>query len=187
MRTVSGIHTKKRRLRYRPRKLAPCPGVRNHAEVVTGQRPHTRDYPDAARTRLGVIITRTRQAIGYKGRPEFTSIAGVGLTSLVKLETGKPVGPDVYEAVARALPGWTEDTPLLILEGADAPPVMKARREPEVGSMEWIAAQAARLPEEAFLALMIRMAELRRQERTEGRLSDLGVRRTDPNPSETAS
>ncbi|RKT82748.1 hypothetical protein SAMN05421805_104219 [Saccharopolyspora antimicrobica] len=43
------------------------------------------------------------------------------MASLLKLETGKPVGPSVYEAVSRALPNWTEDTPRVILEHGQIP------------------------------------------------------------------
>lgn len=107
----------------------PCTGVRHHAPV-TVLRPHTRRYSEDARTRLGIAVTRAREALGHQFRPSFVEVVhGVGLTSLVKLETGKPVGPAVYEAVARALPNWTEDTPVTILEGGPVPE-LAARPQP---------------------------------------------------------
>lgn len=47
--------------------------------------------------------------------------AKIGKTSLWKLETGVAVGADVYEAAARVLPRWNEDTPVIILEGGPIP------------------------------------------------------------------
>jgi hypothetical protein len=74
--------------------------VRDH-EPVAALRPHTREYDADARARLGIAVTRARQAAGYPKRPGFLdTLSGVGITSLVKLETGKPVGPDRYEPVA---------------------------------------------------------------------------------------
>jgi len=152
----------------------------------------TADYEPEDRERLGRAVTEAREKMGYRSRPQFAKRVDVSLRSLAAVEKGEAtVGGAVLVAIARGIPGWDDDTPRAILDGEPSPAVtpsaIKSRTEPEVGSAEWIALQAARLPEEAFLALMIRMAELRRQERTEGRLSDLGVRRTDPNPSETAS
>lgn len=71
-------------------------------------------------------MTRAREAAGYPYRPGFAKASGVGVTSLWKLESGEPVGPAVYEAVARILPGWDEDTPRRILEG-DEPPAARGR------------------------------------------------------------
>lgn len=68
------------------------------------------------------------------------------MTSLVKLERGKPVGPLVYEAAARALPGWTEDTPRTILDDPEAPTTPTSR--PEVAARprhEWSAAERKRM------------------------------------------
>jgi hypothetical protein len=62
---------------------------------------------------------RAREADGHMYRPSFATLAGISVASLLKLETGKPVGPSVYEAVARALPEWTEETPRKILEGEE--------------------------------------------------------------------
>lgn len=100
-------------------RVAPCPGVRDHADVTL--RPHTKMFPLEARERLGLAIQRAREAANYLSRPAFAKTLPIGLTSLVKLETGKPVGPTVYEAVARMLPNWTEDTPVSILEGGPIP------------------------------------------------------------------
>lgn len=100
--------------------MAWCVTVR-HDALVTSVRPHTRDYTDEARQSLGLAFTRARELAGHKWRPSFAKAAGIAVRSLVKLEKGEPVGPTVYEAAARALPGWTEDTPRAILEGGEAP------------------------------------------------------------------
>ncbi|WP_409186668.1 hypothetical protein F9C11_21505 [Amycolatopsis sp. VS8301801F10] len=84
-------------------------------------RPHTKQYEESARVRLGKAIARGREAAGHQWRPSFAEEAHISVRSLVKLEQGKPVGPQVYEAVARALPGWSEDTPQEILEGGPIP------------------------------------------------------------------
>lgn len=89
---------------------------------VTGLRPHTKTFSQEARDRLGIAFARAREAAGYTSRPAFASVSRVGVTSLWKLESGKPVSAVVYEAAARALPNWTEDTPLSILRGEDAAP-----------------------------------------------------------------
>jgi hypothetical protein len=64
---------------------------------------------------------RAREADGHMYRPSFARRAGISVASLLKLETGKPVGPTVYEAVARALSSWTEGTPRHILDGGEPP------------------------------------------------------------------
>lgn len=96
-------------------------GVRNHVRM-SATRPHTKDYSQTDRDRLGVAVQRAREAVSAY-RPKFAALAGIGVTSLVKLETGKPVGPYVYETVSRALPSWTEDTPVVILKGGEAPQI----------------------------------------------------------------
>lgn len=97
---------------------------------MDAQRPHTKDYSPEARERLGLAVQRAREAAGHTFRPSFADKTGVGITSLVKLERGKPVGPYVYEGAARHLPNWTEDTPRDILEGGPAPAVADVRAEP---------------------------------------------------------
>jgi hypothetical protein len=95
------------------------------------QRVHTREFSAEARERLGLAITRAREASGHPHRPSFAKVAGLSVRSIVNLEAGTPVGPSVYEAAARALPGWNEDTPRMILEGSPAPEiVVPTRAEP---------------------------------------------------------
>ncbi|MFL6141621.1 MAG: hypothetical protein ACJ72N_07100 [Labedaea sp.] len=84
-------------------------------------RPHTKLYPEEARVRLGLAIVRGREAAGHQWRPSFARAAGISVRSLVKIEKGEPVGAPVYEAIGRALPQWTEDTPRVILEGGPIP------------------------------------------------------------------
>ncbi|MFB9926056.1 hypothetical protein ACFORO_12245 [Amycolatopsis halotolerans] len=84
-------------------------------------RPHTRKYSERARIQLGIAVTRGREASGHQWRPSFAKEAKISVRSLIKLEQGEPVGALVYEAAARALPGWTEDTPVAILEGGEIP------------------------------------------------------------------
>jgi hypothetical protein len=106
---------------FRPaRRVVWCTVVR-HDVPVARQRVHTREFSAEARERLGLAITRAREASGHPYRPSFARAAGLSVRSIVNLETGNPVGPSVYEAAARALPGWTEDTPRTILEGGAAP------------------------------------------------------------------
>jgi hypothetical protein len=88
---------------------------------VTGLRPHTKSFSQEARDTLGVAFGRAREAAGYPSRPAFAKASGVGKTSLYKLESGIPVSASVYEAAARAIPGWTEDTPIAVLAGEDPP------------------------------------------------------------------
>lgn len=120
MRVLSGKSRKPPSERIRVHRVSPCINVRHHGRVA-GLRPHTRNFDDEHRRRLGVAVSRAREAAGYPARPAFQDVAGVGKTSLFYLENGDPVGAAVYEAVARALPGWTEDTPVQILEGGPIP------------------------------------------------------------------
>lgn len=120
MRVIARSERKKRRRRRGDGPIVLC-AVMSHHERVTARRPHTKLYDKTDRVRLGLSVARAREAAGYPFRPAFEKASGVGSTSLWKLENGDPVGPLVYEAVARALPGWTEDTPRQILEGASPP------------------------------------------------------------------
>lgn len=92
----------------------------SHHVRVTGRRPHTKSYSQENREILGLAFARARESNGWS-RPAFSRLSGVGKTSLYKLETGIAVGPTVYEAAARALPGWTEATPKIILDGGPIP------------------------------------------------------------------
>lgn len=121
MRVIGRAKRQARRSRRRHISAVSCQIVRHH-DGVTARRPHTKLYEQSDRERLGKAVARAREAAGFKFRPAFEKASGVGSTSLYKLEAGDPVGPTVYEAAARALPNWTEDTPRLILEGADPPP-----------------------------------------------------------------
>lgn len=94
----------------------------SHHVLVTGLRPHTKSFSQEARDDLGIAIARAREAAGHKFRPSFAKDAGISTTSLWKLETGHPVTASTYEAAARALPRWTEETPVQILNGEDPPP-----------------------------------------------------------------
>lgn len=99
--------------------------LRDDAHMAT-RRPRTSEYGSAARERLGLAVTRAREAAGYRSRPSFADATKIGLRTLLKLEKGEPVGPATYEAVGRFLPGWDEDTPRAILEGGTLPPAAKA-------------------------------------------------------------
>jgi len=109
-------------------RVPSCTTVSHHVSV-TGLRPHTKQYDQAAREVLGLAVIRAREAAGYT-RPAFVKISGVGKTSLYKIESGIPVSASVYEAVARALPRWTEDTPRIVLEDGPIPPTEPAEVEP---------------------------------------------------------
>ena len=102
--------------------MAPCIVMRHDAQMAS-LRPHTKLYPAEARKRLGIAITRARETAGYAYRPALAEASGLSVRSILKLEQGEAVGAAVYEAVARVLPGWTEDTPRLVLEGGDPPPL----------------------------------------------------------------
>src|SRR4051812_17967687 len=108
MRVVQGKTQRTRRLQQRRRHGASCTLVRYGASV-TAARPHTRDYTEEARVRLGTAVQRAREAAGHPFRPSFAQATSISIRSLVKLEAGEPVGPRVYEAVADHLPRWTRD------------------------------------------------------------------------------
>lgn len=97
--------------------------MRHHAHVAAEVRVSTTNYDVEARRRLARAVVRARERAGYPSRPRFLAVApGVNKKSLELLETAEPgVGQKILHAVARALPGWTEDTPRHILEGGDAP------------------------------------------------------------------
>lgn len=158
--------------------------MRNHSQVAT-LRPHTRDFPEGARETLGVVLIRAREAAGYMSRPAFSRHSGIGITSLVKIESGKPVGPQVYEKYARALDGWTEDAPVRVLRGEPAPqaakPEVDTAEVPPVGYVplairpamftdEWLDHYADILPEEDFLEVKLLMLAA---ERLQKRVTEL--------------
>jgi len=106
-----------------------------HDAHMSERRPHTKVYSVRARDTLGLAVTRAREAAGHQHRPSFAKEARISVRSLLKLETGEPVGAQVYESVARALPGWTEDTPRAILDGGQSPPTTETPQggvEPDV-------------------------------------------------------
>lgn len=88
----------------------------------------TKDYPDTARKRLGEMVEQARRAAGFRYRTDFCRAHGIkNLRGLELLESGQPgVGQASLFEIARALPGWTEDTPKVILEGGDAPPISES-------------------------------------------------------------
>jgi len=104
--------------------------VRDDAPVA--QRPHTKEFTAEDRRRLGLAAIRAREAAGHPKRPSFRDASGVSVRSNVKLESGDPIGPYVYEAYARALPNWTEDTPVTILNGGPIPPPAKGEEKPRM-------------------------------------------------------
>lgn len=100
-----------------------CTSVHDNARVPPSQ-VTTSDYPEEARLRLGVAVTRARESAGWMRRGDLAERAKVSVRSLVKLEKGGAdpgVGRQVLEAVGRILPHWTEDTPWDILAGGPIP------------------------------------------------------------------
>ncbi|MGH3888369.1 MAG: helix-turn-helix domain-containing protein [Pseudonocardiaceae bacterium] len=82
----------------------------------------TADYPESARNRLAVAVVRAREAAGLTSQQDLADRAEVSKRSVVYVEKGEPrVGRKVLEKIGRVLPGWTEDTPREILEGAEPP------------------------------------------------------------------
>ncbi|WP_143121624.1 hypothetical protein [Saccharopolyspora antimicrobica] len=120
MRRNYSAHLRQQRLKRRHLQVASSAMVRHDAPMAA-LRPHTKTYDPDSRARLGIAVARAREAAGHLYRPSFAKAAGISVASLLKLETGKPVGPSVYEAVSRALPNWTEDTPRVILEHGQIP------------------------------------------------------------------
>lgn len=132
MRALLGEYRRHLRASNRHRALAPCIVMRHDAHMAT-LRPHTKAYPAEARKQLGLAVTRAREAAGFAYRPAFARAAGVSVRSIVNLEHGEPVGPAIYEAAARALPGWGEDAPRRILEGEEPPAVSESADRPMLG------------------------------------------------------
>lgn len=107
-----------------------CSSVRNDAPVPP-HRVSTSDYTEDARLRLAAAVTRARTTAGWMRRKDAAEHADISLRSIAKLESGEPnVGWRVLEAIGRALPGWTEDTPRLILEGGEPPSISESPSEP---------------------------------------------------------
>lgn len=95
--------------------------MRKHAGVST-RRLSTTNYSEAARKRLGEAVAQARDAAGFHFRTDFGRTHHINPKSLELLELGKPgVGQSILFAVGRALPGWTEETPRVVLEGGSAP------------------------------------------------------------------
>lgn len=160
MRTVLGPYERYKRLQRRKRHAPPGALVR-YGALVAGTRPHTREFTPEARVRLGVAVTRAREALGHPRRPSFVKLLTISIRSLVKLEDGDPVGAAVYEAVARELPGWTEDTPREILEGGPVPPVRAATASVARTPHEWSAAERAQMAAMTMDAVMATYSDLR--------------------------
>jgi len=177
MRTVSGKLRSRRHRGRHARRVAACTSV-NHHEHVAPRRPNTREFSQGDRDQLGKAVTRARERAGYTWA-RLTEAAGIGKTSLFKLERGEPVGPKVYEAVARALPDWDEDTPVTILRGGPVPSPAKstaASREAvelaalaviqdgsKVGTDEWLAACAVLLDGDDLLEAQQAGLDVRRK------------------------
>lgn len=72
---------------------------------------------------MGEAVEAARTAAGYRFRTDFCRAHGIkSLRSLELLEQGKTgVGQAFLYEVADALPGWTRDTPRIVLEGGDPP------------------------------------------------------------------
>lgn len=105
--------------------------IRDHAATARRQL-RTKDYSDDARKRLGEEVERARRADGYHYRTDFCRSHGIkNLRGLELLESGRPgVGQAFLFEVARALPGWTEETPQMVLEGGDPPSLSDRPNEP---------------------------------------------------------
>lgn len=162
MRTVQGAYKRYKRLQHRKRHSAPYVLVR-YGALVAGTRPHTREFSQEARERLGVAVTRAREALGHPRRPSFVKLLTISIRSLVKLEDGDPVGAAVYEAVARELPGWTEDTPREILDGGPVPSARAATASAARTPHEWSAAERAQMAAMTMDAVMATYSDLRRR------------------------
>lgn len=125
----------KTRRRSRSRQVVLCTKVREPAQVARRQQLSTRTYPEDARARLGEAVERARTAAGHPTRETFAAKAKISVRNLIYLEQAdRPIGQKTLFAVASALPGWTDDTPRIILEGGPIP----EPREPVVRPLNLI-------------------------------------------------
>jgi hypothetical protein len=84
----------------------------------------TLGYSQEARDRLADAVNKARLAAGYRWRTNLAKAAGVSVRSVTALERAEPgVGQANLYAIARVLPGWTEDTMKLVLDGGDPPAI----------------------------------------------------------------
>lgn len=147
-----------------------------HDALVDPLRVHTRNYSDEARARLGLAVVRARESAGHPWRPSFAEAAGISVRSLVKLEKGDPVGPPVYEAAARAISNWTEDTPVIILEGGSIPSTAEDEVVPDAGPVssvglsriEEVKRILAKLPEDEQFEIVTYLTAFLRARRMRG-------------------
>lgn len=128
-RTLSAPYLRERRIRRSWSRVPPCTLVR-YGAVMAATRPHTRDFSQEARERLGLAVKRAREALPASMVAFAAQAPGISKRSLVYLEKGEPVGPRVYEAAARAFPNWTVDTPMDILMGGPIPSPVKSELRP---------------------------------------------------------
>lgn len=177
------------------RQVAACTGVYQNGAVST-ERPATGEFTDKERHLLGLAITRARERMGLSQR-ELARRARISRTPLWKLENGEPVTAPMYEAVARVLPGWTEDTPRGILEGRPAPGLASPAPEvdttepakpdyvpssvrPAIGSDEWLIRYAGLLKDEVdYLEVRVVVFRLRDAEKRNAELERLLAERRD--------
>lgn len=116
----------------RVRGVALCPNVRENAPVVTAG-ISTSDFPMDARILLGQEVKSARLAAGIRSRAALAKLAGVSTKAIGNLEApvkAPPTGFAVLVAVARVLPGWTDDTPREILKGGKAPDARHLTEQP---------------------------------------------------------
>lgn len=103
--------------------------------MAPSPRLRTADYPPAARRRLGDAVIAARKTLGYDEPARFAKLAGVSPRALWSVENAEPtVGEKVLDKIARAIPGWSTETPRRILDGARPPRVAReeAAFSPEI-------------------------------------------------------
>lgn len=101
-----------------------CGGLRQSPVMTPSPRLRTASYQPAARRRLAEAVVSARKALGYDEPAGFAKLAGVSPRALWSVENAEPgVGEKVLDKVARAIPGWSTDTPRRILDGQQPPPV----------------------------------------------------------------
>lgn len=126
MRMVGEQFRQRRSVKHKARRRLALCGTLRHAAPVAG-RVRTGTYSQDARWRLADAVKTAREEAGYKSRPAFYKAAGIGKRSLENVESKEPnaasVGETVLHAIGRALPGWTKDTPRIILEGGPIPAI----------------------------------------------------------------